>query len=204
LWNLTFITDAQVGFHFDEGFGSETLDYRQGMNASISNVQATTWLVGAIGSGSLSFAGSQALILDTPVSALAQAFSVELWVQPNGAIQSSSQGSVGPLTGNQLFLPPDAETSSSLAISIGTNGIGAYSCSAMMCTTILAWSGTLPATSWSAIALVINQNQPRLYVCSLSLLRYLDHFSGERSSCAGRDNEWAFCQSGRESSWLES
>jgi hypothetical protein len=154
--------DAQSAFHFDEGFGSDTLDYRIGSNATITNVTGATWITGAIGSGALSLAGSQAVTLARPISDFDQEFSIEFWIQPQASCVLPQQASVSSV--QQLLFPPGVSQPGSLAVSVCTNGVGVYSCTSQSCTSALLWSGALSSTSWSAIALVVDQNQPRLYV----------------------------------------
>jgi hypothetical protein len=122
---------------------------------------------------SLTFDGTDDYALPGNVSStITDNFTMELWVKPASTIVWNAQSATGTAgTSGQKYAvfptygdTPWGANHVGAGISVGTNGISVYEHGQNYCPPILSYNGAISSTSFTHIAVVYTNKQPKLYI----------------------------------------
>lgn len=145
----------------DFGSGIATSGY--GHHGTLVN--GPTWTTGQVISA-LSFDGVNDVVSTNGISDVTNNFTVAFWALPSATheIDPESTGNISGTSGQRYALFPAWYDSghSGAGISVGTNGVSVYEHAVAYMPALLVYQANL--TSWTHVAVVYQNKQPRLYI----------------------------------------
>ena len=153
---------------FDEGSGTTAAD-SYGNPVTGTLLGGTSWATGRFGSA-VSFDGVDDTF-SVPIASLdgmATNFTLAFWVMPRSTheIDPESTSGVAGVTGQRFLWAPQwfdgASGIGGVGVSVGTNGVSVYEHAGGYLPALLVYEG--PIAGWTHVAVVYENNQPRLYI----------------------------------------
>jgi hypothetical protein len=153
---------------FDEGAGTSAADsYGNPVTGTLQG--GTSWANGRFGPA-VNFDGVDDTI-SVPIASLASVasnFTLAFWVMPRSAheIDAESTSGASGVTGQRYVWGPQwfdgASGVAGVGVSVGTNGVSVYEHAGGYLPALLVYQG--PIAGWTHVAVVYENNQPRLYI----------------------------------------